>query len=54
MGGLVGNTLSSHMYVIGFKGRRFFVDLGVMLDMYENVVFMLGKSGFLEFSLKLS
>lgn len=43
MGDLVRNTLSSHMYVVGFKGRRFFVNLGVILDMYENVVFMLGK-----------
>lgn len=54
MGNLLGNTLSSHAYVIGFKSRRFFVNLGVILDMYKNVAFMSGKSGFLEFSLELS
>lgn len=43
MGDLLGNTLSSHTYVIGFKGRRFYVNLGVILGTYENVAFMFGK-----------
>lgn len=43
MGNLLRNPLSSHTYVIGFTDRRFFVNLGVMLDMYENIAFMFGK-----------
>lgn len=30
------------------------MNLGLILNMYKNVAFMLAKSGFLEFSLKLS